>query len=84
MVKAGIPTLFILGLPIFALRTINIIANSVPSEASFFMMNIIHSKPRNSLLYEKVDKLEFISINNHTRVREDTEVGAEMIEERAE
>ena len=45
------------------------------------MMNIIHSKPRNRLLHERVDKLEFISINTRTRVREDIKVGAEMTEE---
>ena len=48
------------------------------------MMNIIYSKPRNRLLHERVDKLEFININTRTRVREDMEVGAEMTEERAE
>ena len=64
------------------LQIINIIVNSVPSEASFSIINIIHSKPRNRLLHEKVDKLKFININTRTRVREDIEVRAEITEEK--
>ena len=55
----------------------------MPSKASFSIMNIIYSKPRNRLLHERVDKLDFISINTRTRVREDMEIEAEIIEKRA-
>ena len=44
-------------------------------------MNIIYFRPRNRLLYERVDKLEFISINTRTRARGERELGTEMTEE---
>ena len=51
-------------------------------------MNVIHSKPRNRLLHERIDKLEYVSINTRTRAAAEakaeakTEVEAE--EERVE
>jgi hypothetical protein len=38
-------------------------ANSVPSERAWSSMNYIHSKTRNSLSFNTVDKLQFIYIN---------------------
>ena len=57
------------------------IAYNVLSKTFFFIINIIHCKLRNRLLYKNIDKLEFISINTRTRAREDIEMGAEIIEE---
>ena len=55
-------------------------------------MNIIHSKPQNRLHHERVDKLEFISINTRTRasveageeVRAEARAEVDIEEERAE
>ena len=52
------------------------------SEASFSIINIIHSKSRNRLLHKKINKLEFISINTRTKIKKDIKVGAEIIEEK--
>jgi hAT family C-terminal dimerisation region len=50
----------------FARQLLNTIANSVPSERSWSTMNYIHSKTRNRLSLERVDKLLFIYINSRT------------------
>ena len=55
----------------------------MPSESLFSTMNVIHSKPRNRLLHERVDKLEYISINTRVKAREETEAEITMTEERA-
>jgi hAT family C-terminal dimerisation region len=47
----------------FAERLIRITANSVVSERAWSAMNFIHSKSRNSLLVDTVDKLIFIYMN---------------------
>ena len=51
-------------------------------------MNVIHSKPRNRLLYERIDKLEYISINTRIRAAAEAKVEAkteiEAEEERVE
>ena len=52
-----------LELSAFADHLLTTIANSVPSERSFSTINYIHSKTRNALTLERVDKLEFIYIN---------------------
>jgi hypothetical protein len=38
-------------------------ANSVPSERAWSSMNFIHSKSRNQLSLDTIDKLQFININ---------------------
>ena len=48
----------------FAIRLLNTIANSVPSERVWLSMNYIHSKTQNKLLLDKVNKLLFIYINS--------------------
>ena len=53
----------------------------MPFESLFFIMNVIYFKLRNRLLYERVDKLEYISINTRVRVREDTEAEIIITEE---
>src|SRR5579859_3108980 len=45
-------------------RLFNAPCNSVPGERAFSIQNIIHSKLRNSLKSEKVDKLTFIYMNS--------------------
>ena len=42
------------------------IANSVPSERAWSMMNFIHTKGRNKLSIDTVNKLMFIYINART------------------
>jgi Protein of unknown function (DUF 659) len=49
-----------------ALRVFKAPCNSVPSERAFSIQNLIHTKTRNQLRSEKVDKLTYIYIN--TRV----------------
>jgi hypothetical protein len=49
-----------------AIRLLNTIANSVPSERVSSNMNYTHSKARNRLSLETVDKLLFIYINSRT------------------
>ena len=44
-------------------------------------MNLIQSKPRNRLVHDRVDKLEYISINTRTRFKEDMAAGMEITEE---
>jgi hAT family C-terminal dimerisation region len=48
----------------FAVRLLNTIANSVPSERVWSNMNYIHSKARNRLSLDTVDKLLFIYNNS--------------------
>ena len=48
----------------FAVRLLNTIANSVPSERVWSNINYIHSKAQNSLSLDKVDKLLFIYNNS--------------------
>ena len=43
-------------------------ANSVPSERSFSIQNLIHDKKRNRLASEKVDKLTYIYMNTRVLV----------------
>jgi hypothetical protein len=50
----------------FARRLLNTIANSMPSERAWSTMNYIHSKTRNRLSLERVNKLCFIYINTRT------------------
>jgi hypothetical protein len=50
----------------FASRLLNTIANSVLSERVWSSMNYIHSKSRNRLSLDTVDKLLFIYINSRT------------------
>jgi uncharacterized protein (DUF4415 family) len=47
-----------------ALRLYNSVANSVASERSFSTMNFVHSKTRNRLSAEKVNKLVYIQMND--------------------
>jgi uncharacterized protein (DUF4415 family) len=46
------------------LRLYNLVANSVASERSFSTMNFVHSKTRNRLSAEKVNKLVYIQMND--------------------
>jgi hypothetical protein len=46
-----------------ALRLFRTPCNSVPSERSFSIQNIIHDKKRNRLLPEKTNKLMYIYMN---------------------
>jgi hypothetical protein len=48
----------------FAIRLLNTIANSVQSERVMSNMNYIHSKARNRLSLDTVDKLLFIYNNS--------------------
>jgi hypothetical protein len=50
----------------FAEKLMITCANSVTSERAWSAMNYIHSKSRNSLSLEAVDKLQFIYINIRT------------------
>lgn len=50
-------------LPHLARRLASTIANSVPSERAFSTMNLIHSKLRNRLLPDRVEKQIYIHIN---------------------
>lgn len=47
-----------------ALRVFNAPCNSVPSERAFSIQNLIHSKIRNRLHPDKVDKLTYIYMNS--------------------
>jgi hAT family C-terminal dimerisation region len=49
-----------------AIRVFYILANEVSSERVFSAMKILHSKPRNRLTEDRVDKLLFIQINLRT------------------
>jgi hAT family C-terminal dimerisation region len=49
-----------------AIRIFYILANEVPSERVFSAMKILHSKTRNRLTEDRVDKLLFIQINLRT------------------
>ena len=53
-------------LAILAQRVFNTPANSVPSERSFSVQNLLHSKTRNRLTADRAEKLEFIYINVRT------------------
>lgn len=47
----------------YAKRLINTVANSAAAERAFSSMNLQHTKHRNALKVEQVDKLLFIQIN---------------------
>jgi hypothetical protein len=49
-----------------AIRVYSTPANSVPSEHTVSVMNVIHKKDRNRLQAERVDKLSFIYSNTRT------------------
>ena|SRR5271168_398112 len=49
-----------------ATRLFHTPANSVPSERSFSYTNILHSKSRNRLIAERVDKILYIQVNRRT------------------
>ena len=51
-------------------RILYILANSVPCERHFSSLNILHTKLRNALTVERVDKLLYIQINRRTLRRE--------------
>ena len=51
-------------------RFLHTLANSVPCERNFSSMNILHSKTRNRLEPEVVDKLLYIQINRRVLRRE--------------
>jgi hypothetical protein len=51
-------------------RILNTLANSVPYERNFSSLNILHTKLRNALTVERVDKLLYIQINRRTLRRE--------------
>jgi len=51
-------------------RVLHTLANSVPCERHFSALNLVHSKTRNALLPERVDKLLYIQINRRTLRRE--------------
>jgi hAT family C-terminal dimerisation region len=53
-------------------RLIHTLANSVPCERNFSLMNNPHSKARNRLTPERVDKLLYIKINRWTLNRKIT------------
>jgi hypothetical protein len=55
----------------FAKRLINTVANSAAAERAFSAMNLQHTKLRNSLPIEKVEKLLFIQINKK-QMRDET------------
>ena len=46
----------------------------------FSIINIIYFRLRNRLLYKRVNKLEFISINTRTRVRGERELETKITE----
>jgi hypothetical protein len=66
-----------------AIRVFHTLANEVPSERVFSAMNILHSKPRNRLTEDRVDKLLFIQINLRTlrRRKRQREPQSEEIDE---
>lgn len=47
----------------YAKRLINTVANSAAAERAFLSMNLQHTKHRNALKVEQVDRLLFIQIN---------------------
>jgi hypothetical protein len=49
-----------------AIRVFHTLANEVPSERVFSAMKLLHSKTRNRLSEDRVDKLLFIQINTRT------------------
>lgn len=60
-------------------------ANSVPSERSFSTQNFIHSKVRNCLKPERVNKLTYIYMNSRVfRVKKEREIGFDLYELTAE
>jgi hAT family C-terminal dimerisation region len=69
-------------------RILHTLANSVPCERNFSSLNVLHSKLRNALTVERVDKLLYIQINRRTlrgeglyRVLEDEDIEDEDIED---
>jgi hypothetical protein len=54
-----------------ATRVFHTLANEVPSERVFSAMKTLHSKTRNRLTEERVDKLLFIQINLRTLNRKE-------------
>jgi hypothetical protein len=51
-------------------RILQTLANSVPCERHFSALNLLHSKTRNALLPERVDKLLYVQINRRTLRRD--------------
>lgn len=51
-------------------RILHTLANSVPCERSFSALNLLHTKTRNALTPERVNKLLYIQINRRTLRRE--------------
>ena len=60
-------------------RLFNTPCNSVPSERAFSIQNLIHSKVRNSLKSEKVDKLTFIYMNSRVLKTTSTSSGLTVL-----
>jgi len=52
-------------------RVLHTLANSVPCERAFSALNLLHTKTRNALTPERVNKLLYIQINSRT-LRRDT------------
>jgi hypothetical protein len=69
-----------------AIRLISTPATSVPSERAFSILNLVHTKLRNRLSIERVDKLQYIYINERVlrkiktsyNVQMDTEAEADV------
>jgi hypothetical protein len=55
-------------------RVLHTLANSVPCERAFSALNQLHTKTRNALTPERVNKLLYIQINSRT-LRRDALVG---------
>jgi hypothetical protein len=51
-------------------RVLHTLANSVPCERAFSALNQLHTKTRNALTPERVDKLLYIQINSRTLRRD--------------
>jgi hypothetical protein len=61
------------GLAELAMRLFETPANSVPSERAFSTMNLTHTRYRNRLTVEKVDKICYIHINRRILDRQKME-----------
>jgi hAT family C-terminal dimerisation region len=61
-------------------RVLHTLANSVPCERAFSALNQLHTKTRNALTPERVDKLLYIQINSRT-LRRDALVGKRLEDE---
>ncbi|KAF7173370.1 hypothetical protein CNMCM6106_007473 [Aspergillus hiratsukae] len=63
-----------------ALRIFDTPANSVPSERAFSTMNLTHTRHRNRLKVEKVDKICYIHINR--RILDRNKIAVEKVKKR--